>query len=96
MADVALKQGTNTIKLFFETGDFNLNYFSFSGPSASAGQPKIINKKGTHQKKNIKLLFNQTFEAIPEAHGFSVTRNGESVAISSVCLLYTSDAADEN
>lgn len=84
--DVSLKQGINRIKLYFEIGDFNLNYFSFSGPTTSAAQPKILDKKGTHQKKNIKLLFNQAFEPIPEAHGFTVTRNGESVAISSVGL----------
>ena len=86
VSDVVLKQGTNRIKLYFETGDFNINYFSFTGPSAGVAQPKILNKEGTHQKKNIKLLFNQTFEAIPDTHGFSVTRNGEAVAISAVSL----------
>lgn len=82
--DVYLKQGKQELKLYFETGGFNLNYFQLQGPEASVEQPKPIEKKATHKKKEVKLIFNQAFNAVPEDAGFSVSINGVAATVTSV------------
>ncbi|MBK6264340.1 carbohydrate-binding protein [Marivirga sp. S37H4] len=82
--DVYLKEGTQKLKLYFETGGFNLNYFQLEGPEASVEQPKAIEKKATHKKKEVKLIFNQAFNEVPEDAGFSVSINGADATINSV------------
>lgn len=84
--DVHLESGTHKLKLLMETGGFNLNYFQLTGPQATTAQPKIIENKATHEKKKIGVLFNQSFNSWPEAHGFTVTVNGEELAITEVSL----------
>ncbi|PTB97360.1 glycoside hydrolase family 5 [Marivirga lumbricoides] len=82
--DVYLKEGKQKLKLFFEKGGFNLNYFQLEGPEASTEQPKPIEKKATHKKKEVKLIFNQAFNAFPENPDFSVTINGLEATVNSV------------
>lgn len=82
--DVYLKEGKQKLKLYFETGGFNLNYFQLEGPAASTQQPKPIEKKGTHKKKEVKLIFNQAFNAVPEDAGFSMSINGAEATLNSI------------
>lgn len=85
--DVYLEAGTREIKIHIDKGGFNLNYFQFTGPTSTDNQPRLLEKKGTHEKKKVSLTFNQPLNAIPGDHGFSLKRNGESLSISSVSLL---------
>ena len=82
--DVYLKAGKQKLKLYFETGGFNLNYFQLEGPAAAVEQPKAIEKKGIHKKNEVKLIFNQAFEAVPTDAGFSVSINGTDASINSI------------
>lgn len=84
--EVYLPSGTHVIKLFIDQGGFNLNYFQFSGPQVSSGQPQLLEKEATHQKKKIGLIYNQAFEEIPADHGFTVTVNGMAAEVTDVAL----------
>lgn len=84
--DVYLKEGKQTIKLLIETGGFNFNLLQWEGPYTATAQPEILEKKATHQKKKIKLIFNQAFQEIPEDHGFTLTKNGAEEMIMEVEL----------
>ncbi len=82
--DIYLKEGKQELKLYFETGGFNLNYFQLEGPEASTEQPKPIEKKATHKKKEVKLIFNQAFNEVPQNAGFSIDINGVAATVNSV------------
>lgn len=84
---VYLEEGEHVLKIYIDRGDFNFNYFQLTGPSENDAQPKIIDKKGTHEKKRVELTFSQPLNELPAEHGFSFKVNGEEVSIASLNLV---------
>lgn len=83
---VYMEEGEHVLKLYIDKGGFNLNYLQFA-ESTDEVKPKIIDKKGTHEKKKIEVTFNQPLNEIPAEHGFSLKLNGEEATITSVNLV---------
>lgn len=87
VAQVPLDSGRNVLRLAVETGGFNLNYLSFSGPlEAGEAQPVLLKAQGTHGQSQIDLIFNQDFAEPVLGANFSVTYAGEAVAVNEVSL----------
>jgi uncharacterized repeat protein (TIGR02059 family) len=91
--DVYLSQGQNTIRIYIEEGEYNLNYIEFAGPvTPEPVQPELL--KATVQNGNnhlILLAYNQPFMAIDDFSDFSVVVNGNRVDVDSVHTLEGQD-----
>ena len=89
LTDVVLKQGTNKIKVYFEKGDFNLNFLEFKNErNPSAVGVKTIDASTTVLGDKINLTFNKNLQAgiafIPA--NFQLTVNGTPTVITTVAF----------
>jgi len=85
--DVILKAGENKLKIFFEAGGFNLNYFELKNPVPAAQVAMRATDAGTNVLGDkISVVFNKDVQTGIDfsASALSLKVNGNNVAISSI------------
>jgi endoglucanase len=85
--DVILKAGENKLKIFFEAGGFNLNYFELKNPVPAAQVAMRATDAGTNVLGDkISVVFNKDVQTGIDfsASVLSLKVNGNNVAISSI------------
>jgi len=87
MNDVILQKGRNIIRLMFDQGGSNLNYFMFSDPSEVLLVPfKALYAETSADGAEIYLTINKPVSTLEDIsiQGFSVTINNKEVVIDSI------------
>ncbi|RPH99695.1 MAG: carbohydrate-binding protein, partial [Calditrichaeota bacterium] len=83
---IILEQGRHALKLYFETGDFNMNFFEVFNPSPPEEQPfKCLAASTRGDGKSLMASFNKKIaEPLPAAPGgFSVRTAFKAIAVNS-------------
>ncbi|TRW26442.1 carbohydrate-binding protein [Flavobacterium zepuense] len=82
--DVILKAGTNKVKVFFEIGNFNLNYLDFKNPVPSnQADFKVVNAATNVLGDKVEVLFNKDLASginLSQSN-LSLKVNGNAVAV---------------
>lgn len=89
LTDVILKQGTNKIKVYFETGNFNLNFIEFKNErSPSAVALKTIDASSSVLGDKVNVTFNKNLQpGITFAPAnFQLKINGTASVITSIAF----------
>lgn len=89
LTDVLLKEGINKIKVYFDTGGFNLNYLEFKNPRPSDEAAfKVIDASVNYLGNRVNVLFNKELQ---EGINFNQSQltlkvNGEAVAVEEMAV----------
>ncbi|AWA29700.1 glycosyl hydrolase [Flavobacterium magnum] len=89
LADVILKAGANKVKVYFEAGNFNLNYLEFKNPrSPSTIAMKAISAATTILGDKINVVFNKSLVSGIDfsQSNFQLKVNGNNVSLTSISL----------
>ncbi|RZK12766.1 MAG: carbohydrate-binding protein [Flavobacterium sp.] len=63
LTDVLLNQGTNKVKIYFEVGNFNLNFLEFKNPTSSAqAAMKVVDASTSILGDKVNLTFNKDLQ----------------------------------
>ncbi|WP_026703968.1 carbohydrate-binding protein [Flavobacterium soli] len=64
LTDVLLNQGTNKVKIYFEVGNFNLNFIEFKNPTPSAqAAMKVVEASTSILGEKVNVTFNKNLQA---------------------------------
>jgi endoglucanase len=89
LTDVLLQAGVNKVKIYFDTGAFNLNFIEFKNPTTSAQADfKVIDAATNVLGDKINVVFNKQLQAGINftASALSLKVNGNAVTISAIAM----------
>lgn len=89
LTDVLLNQGTNKVKVYFEVGNFNLNFLEFKNPIPSAqAAMKVVDASTSILGDKVNLTFNKDLQPGINfsASNLQLFVNGAQSSISSISL----------
>lgn len=87
LTDVLLNQGTNKVRVYFEVGNFNLNFLEFKNPTPSSeAAMKIVDASTSILGDKINVTFNKDLQSGIDfnASNLQVFVNGTQISINSI------------